>query len=152
MTTPDLSTPTLSGFIAWTRAVMGIPTTAIADNDPGYQIAFDVAMDLVPQDFAGVAPTIYTLTVYNWGGSQLLQSQPDMNGSTFFADARTAFNINSFVAGVVDSANDVSTGEHLTVGKGLSNLQLIDLQRIKDPYGRQALAYMQSIGTLWGLT
>ena len=43
-----------------------------------------------------------------------------------------------------------------TLGKsnlpGLQNLTITDLQRIKDPYGRQAIAYMQSIGTLWGLT
>jgi len=145
-------TPSLAGFIAWTRAVMGIPTTAIPDNDPGYAISYEVALEVVPQDFAGVAPSIYTLTVYNWGGSQLIQYQQDIVGQTFFADARAAYNINSFVAGVVDSANDVSTGEHLVVGKGLQNLQLIDLQKLKDPYGRQALAYMQSIGTLWGLT
>ena len=150
--TDTYQTPSLSGFIAWTRAVMGIPTTAIADNDAGYQIAYNIAIDAVPQDFASVAPSIYTLTVYNWGGSQLLQYQQDIQGQTFFADARSAFNINSFVAGVVNSANDVSTGEGLSVGHGLQNLQLIDLQRIKDPYGRQALAYMQSIGTLWGLT
>lgn len=151
MTAP-YQTPSLDGFIAWTRAVMGIPTTAIPDNSDGYVAAYNVALDLVPQDFSGVAPTIYTLTVYNWGGSQLIQYQPDIRGQTYFADARAGYGINSFVAGVVNSANDVSTGEGLTVGQGLSNLQLIDLQRIKDPYGRQALAYMQSIGTLWGLT
>ena len=56
------------------------------------------------------------------------------------------------MAGVITNANDVSTGEGLAVGEGLKNLQLMDLQRLKDPYGRQALAFMQSIGTLWGLT
>ena len=75
--TDTYQTPSLSGFIAWTRAVMGIPTTAIADNDAGYQIAYNIAIDAVPQDFASVAPSIYTLTVYNWGGSQLLQYQQD---------------------------------------------------------------------------
>lgn len=144
-------TPSLAGFIEWTRTVMGIPSTALADEDAGYAIAYEIALDVVPQDFASLAPSIYTLTVYNWGGSQLLQTQQDYVGQTFFADARANFKINSFVAGVVNSANDVSTGEGLTVGQGLSNLQLLDLQRIKDPYGRQALSYMQSIGTLWGL-
>lgn len=151
MTTPDYSQPTLVGFIAWTRAVMGISTLVMPDDDAGFVIAFNVAQEMVPYDLA-VTPNIYTLTIYNWAGSQLLQFQQDVSGQSFFADARAAYGINSFVAGVVDSANDVSTGEHLTIGKGLQNLQLIDLQRIKDPYGRQALAYMQSIGTLWGLT
>jgi hypothetical protein len=151
MTTVIYQTPSLEGFIAWTREVMVIPTTAIPDNDPGYVAAYQIALDLIPTDLQ-LSPTIYTLTVYNWGGSQLLQFQPDINGSSFFADARAAYNMNSFVAGVVNAASDVSTSESLTIGKGLSNLQLIDLQRIKDPYGRQALAYMQTIGTLWGLT
>ena len=152
MSDPISSSPTLSGFIAWTRSVMGIPTSAIADGDVGYQIAFQIALDLVPLDLNIASTDIYTLSVYNWGGSQLLQFQQDQPAQTFVADARADFNINSFTAGVINSAADVSTSEAITVGKGLSNLQLIDLQRIKDPYGRQALAYMQSIGTLWGLT
>ena len=152
MTAPDYSQPTLEGFIAWTRAVMGLPTVVIPDDDVGYIVTFKVAKDMVPEILQSGSPTIYTLTVYNWAGSLLLQFQPDIQGQTFFQDARAGFGINSFVAGVIDSAGDVSTNEHLIVGTGLSNLQIVDLQRIKDPYGRQALAYMQSIGTLWGLT
>jgi len=131
---------------------MGIPTVALADNDPGYAYAFQIALDLVPLDFSTASPDIYTLTVYNWGGSQLLQFQQDYAGQTWFASARASYGINSFVAGVINSAADSSTSESLTIGKGLSNLSLIDLQRLKDPYGRQALAWMQTIGTLWGLT
>jgi len=152
MSDPITSPPTLTGFIAWSRAVMGIPTIALADNDPGYAYAFQIALDLVPLDFSTASPDIYTLTVYNWGGSQLLQFQQDYAGQTWFASARASYGINSFVAGVINSAADSSTSESLTIGKGLSNLSLIDLQRLKDPYGRQALAWMQTIGTLWGLT
>ena len=46
MTTDTYQTPSLSGFIAWTRAVMGIPTQAIPDNDPGYQIAYEIALEV----------------------------------------------------------------------------------------------------------
>ena len=121
MADPIVSPPTLDGFIAWAYAVMGIPTTAISPDDPGWNYAFIVAVDLVPTDFANTLKDIYTLTVYNY-------------------------------AGVVTSASDVSTSETLAVGQGLQNLGLLDLQRIKDPYGRQAVAYMQTLGTLWGLT
>jgi len=152
MSDPIISPPTLTGFIAWTRAVMGVPTTAIADSDPGYAYAFQIALDVVPQDFSAASPDIYTLTVYNWGGSQLIQFQQDITGQTYFADLRAAFGVNNFVAGVVSSASDVSTSESLTIGKGLQNLDLMSLQRIKDPYGRQAVSFMQSLGTLWGLT
>lgn len=143
--------PTLAGFIAWTRTVMGIPTTVMADNDPGYEYAFEVAKDMVPLDLNKIA-SIYTLTVYNWGGSLLIQFQADPPGFTFFADARKAYGVNSFTAGVIEHASDSSTAESMVIGQGLKNLDILSLQRIKDPYGRQAVAYMQSIGTLWGLT
>lgn len=143
--------PTLAGFIAWTRAVMGIPTTVMADSDPGFENAFLIAKDLVPLDL-GKVPNIYTLTVYNWAGSLLIQFQSDPTGFTFFTDARKAYGVNSFTAGVIEHASDSSTAESMAIGQGLKNLDILSLQRIKDPYGRQAVAYMQSIGTLWGLT
>ena len=152
MTNPIVYPPTLEGFIAFTRTTMGIPLTAIFDTDPGYAISFQVALDLVPYDFAKSSPDIYTLTVYNFAGSQLLQTQPDSPGQTYFAEVRKAYGINSFVAGVIDTSADSTTSQHMLVGQGLQNLSIMDLQRLKDPYGRQALAYMQAIGTLWGLT
>jgi len=152
MADPIVSPPTLEGFIAWAYATMGIPTTAMSPTDPGWEYAYIVAVDLVPTDFAGTLKDIYTLTVYNWAGSQLLQFQQDYVGQSFFAATRKAYGINNFIAGVVTSANDVSTGETLAVGRGLQDLGLLDLQRIKDPYGRQAVAFMQTIGTLWGLS
>jgi hypothetical protein len=152
MTNPIVYPPTLEGFIAFTRTTMGIPLTAIFDTDPGYAISYQVALDLVPLDFARSSPDIYTLTVYNFAGSQLLQTQPDAPGQTYFAEVRKAYGINSFVAGVIDTSADSTTSQHMLVGQGLQNLSIMDLQRLKDPYGRQALAYMQAIGTLWGLT
>jgi hypothetical protein len=152
MTNPIPAPPTLDGFIAWTRAIMGIPTTALPDSAPGYAYAYQVALDLVPLDFSGTLPDIYVLTVYNLAGSLLIQWQQDEPGQTYFEELRIKFNMDGFVAGVITSANDVSTGQTLTVGKGLQNLDLISLQAIKNPYGRQAIAFMQSLGTLWGLS
>jgi len=152
MTDPITSPPTLAGFIAWSRAVMGLTTIVIADTDIGYSYAYQVSLDLVPMDFSVLAPDIYTLAVYNMAGSNLLQWQQDMPGQTFFAYARASYGINNFVAGVINSAADSTTSEALSVGKGLQNLDLISLQAIKNPYGRQAIAFMQSLGTLWGLT
>ena len=152
MTDPIDTVPTLAGFIAWSRVAMGIPTTAIADDAPGYAAAYQVAIAVVPTDYAATEGAIYTLTVYNWAGSQLIQFQHDIRGQSFFEDARRAFGVNSFVAGVVNSASDEGTSESLTIGKGLQNLSLMDMQRLKDPYGRQALAFMQTFGTLWGLS
>jgi hypothetical protein len=152
MSDPITNPPSLIGFIAWSRAVMGLPTTAIPNDDPGYAYAYQVALNIVPYDFAYVAPDIYTLTVYNMAGSNLLQWQQDIRGQNFFAEARKSYGMNGFVAGVINSAADNSTSEALSVGQGLQNLDLISLQAIKNPYGRQAIAFMQSLGTLWGLT
>jgi hypothetical protein len=152
MADPIVSPPSLNGFITWAQAVMGIPTTAMSPTDPGWNYAYVVALDIVPRDFAVAVPDIYTLTVYNWAGSQLLQFQQDYPGQTYFTQLRAQFGINNFVAGVVNSAGDVSTHEALSIGHGLRDLSLLDLQRIKDPYGRVALSYMQQLGTLWGLT
>jgi len=152
MASPIAAAPTLDGFIAWSRNVMGIPTTAIADNDPGYAYAYQVSLDLIPLDFSGTLSDIYVLTVYNFAGSLLIQWQSDIDGQTYFEELRAKYNINGFVAGVISAANDVSTGQTLAVGKGLQNLDLISLQAIKNPYGRQAIAFMQALGTLWGLS
>ena len=152
MTSPITNPPTLAGFVAWSQAVMGLKTTFIAPDDLGYAYAFQIALAMVPTDINVMSPDIYTLTVYNWAGSQLLQYQQDITGQTFFETARQKYGINNFVAGVIKDAADQATSQAMAVGHGLQDLTLVDLQRIKDPYGRQALAYLQTLGTLWGLT
>ena len=152
MTSPISNPPTLAGFVAWSQAVMGIKTIYIAPDDIGYTYALQIALAMVPTDINIMSPDIYTLTVYNWAGSQLLQYQQDIPGQTFFETARQKYGINNFVAGVIKEAADQATSQGMAIGHGLQNLTLVDLQRIKDPYGRQALAYLQTLGTLWGLS
>lgn len=148
---PITSPPTLAGFQAWAAMVMGLSPTVIAPNDPGYAYAFQVATDLVPQTLMAI-PDLYTLAVYNFAGSQLLQFQNDLPNSTFFADARKGYGINSFTPGVITESHDVSSGQTMAVGKGLQNLDVLSLQLLKNPYGRQALMLMQTTGTLWGIS
>lgn len=148
-TLPD-TIPTIAGFEAWCRAVMGITTTAMPVNDPGFTYAFTFANSLVPAYMSCIDPTIYTATVYNLGGSNVLQYQQDQTGQTFFTTARASYGINSFVAGVISSSGDEATSDTFAVGHGLQNLDLISLQAIKNPYGRQAMAYLQAMGTVWG--
>lgn len=152
MSDPIVSPPSLTGFIAWARVIMGIPMAAMSDDDAGWLYAFTIAMDWVPTDISLISADLYTLAIYNWGGSQLLQFQQDYTGQIFFTSARTSFKLDNFVAGVVGASADSSTSGTYIVGKGLSNMDIISLQRVKDPYGRQAIAIMQSLGTNWGLT
>jgi hypothetical protein len=49
---PIESTPTLQGFTDWVYTVMGIPTTALAPDDAGFAYAFQVALEMVPQNYS----------------------------------------------------------------------------------------------------
>ena len=143
--------PTLSGFTAYCRA-NGFTSAAIPDGDPGFDIDFAIALAWVPCVLNSVSCALYTYTVYQWGASVMINRQQDQVGSTFFADLRSKFLIDNFVPGVISSASDQGTAESLTVGTALSNMSVADLQRTKDPFGREALATMMAAGGFWGLS
>ena len=148
---PD-TTPTLAGFLTFCRTVVGIPIAAMPDADPGFATALAFAQEWIPDQIATYSPTLSTSAVYNWAASSIIQFQPDITGQVYFQGLRKSFGVTNFVPGVITTASNEATSDSVTAGKGLQNLQLIDLQRAKDPYGRQALAILQSLGTLWGLT
>lgn len=146
------TTPTLVGFTAYCRNVAGITSTVMPDNDPGFQIALDVGLAWIPCILNQISPALYTYTVYQWGVSWLLQWQNDQSGQTFFREMRSLYGVNNLVPGVISSTSDESTSTSLTVGAGLSNLDLVSLQEIKNPYGRAAIATLMSLGPVWGLS
>jgi hypothetical protein len=146
------TTPTLAGFITFCRNVVGISTDAMPDADPGFQNALDYAALWIPLYLNQLSPGLFTVCTYNWAASLLIQYQQDQPGQVFFAQARQSYGISNFVPGVISSASNEATSQSMTIGKGLSNMSLTDLQRVKDPYGRQALAILMDLGTLWGLT
>jgi hypothetical protein len=146
------NTPTLAGFIAFCRGVVGISVEAMPDESPGFQQGLDFAQLWIPLTLAQIQPPIYTLAVYNWGASLVLQFQQDQPGQVFFTNARSSFGVSNFLPGVINSASNDATSQSMTIGVGLQNLTLTDLQRSKDPYGRAALAILQDLGTMWGLS
>jgi hypothetical protein len=145
------NTPTLAGFITFCRNVVGITTDAMPDANTNFQYALDYSKLWIPVYLNSMSPPIYTLAVYNWGASYLIQFQQDQPGQIYFQNLRSSFGVSNLVPGVISNAHNEATSQGMTVGKGLSNLTLTDLQRIKDPYGRAALAILQDLGTLWGL-
>jgi len=146
------TSPTLAGFTTFCRSIVGISTSVMPDNDAGFQQALDYANEWIPNQIAIYSPPLYTAAVYNWAASLLIQYQPDQSGQVFFSNARNSFGISNFVPGVISSASNEATSQSMTVGKGLSNMSLTDMQRVKDPYGRNALAILMDIGSLWGLS
>ena len=144
--------PTLEGYIGFCRTIAGITPLVMPSTSTGFEETFCFAKQWVPQDQLQCAsPMLYTAAVYNWGVSLLIELQPDQPGQCFFQDLRKTFRTNNFVPGVISSAADQSTSDSLTVGKALSNMSLMDLQRANDPFGRRALGICMEMGSLWGL-
>lgn len=160
--------PTLTGYLAFLRDVAGIPVPALPDNAPVIPISLSVSLGIVNMQLQCVGyvptailaqaglptngPTIYDLACYNLATDRLINFAPDQSGSTFFADLRSSFSINTFVAGVIASTFDQGTGQTMVVPDAMKGLTLSDLQRLKTPYGRQYLEFAQAAGDLWGIT
>jgi len=145
--------PTLDGYIRFVRGVMGVPDTAISDDNPTLECCFQSALELIPKQLGlECLPIIYTNTVYNAGGSLLLRYAIDTPPSTYFADLRKTLGLNNAVYGLVNSAADQGTSGSMTISDALSNLSLADLMLMQDPYGRAAVAVLMEMGSLWGYT
>lgn len=151
--------PTLAGFLAWVYATMGVPTSVINITTPALTYAFNFSVAIVNIDFQAIpvgpppsTDTLYEFMVYLLGGSNLINWAQDTAPSTYWTDLRAALKINSFIPGWVSSSADQGTSEAMTVPEFFKNLTLSDLQLMKDPYGRQYLAFAQKYGDMWGRT
>lgn len=158
MTTPK---PTLAGFLTFIRQNMGISATVLPDNSPVIPMAYAVALEIANVGVQLASALIYQLMVYNLAGSNLINYAQDRSGAPnvtgsdlpFFANARKQWNLLGFVSGVIQSTNDESTGGSLVVQDAAKNFTLANLQQLKDPWGRQYLAFAQSYGpSVWGLS
>lgn len=155
-------TPTLAGFQAFIANVMQVPPTALPSSSPVIAMALAVAMELVNHQILRASPLMYQLAVYNLAGSNLINYAEDVPDAPpvpnsdpqlpYFAHLRQEWNINGFVAGVVQFASDVSTSQQLVVQEAAKMFTLSDLQNLKDPYGRRYLDIAQKVGTDWGLS
>lgn len=145
--------PTFEGFLGFVRGVMGVPVTAIADDSPTLMCCYQSALELVPCGMGlQFLPIIYTNTVYNAGGSLLLNYANDVPPSTYFADMRKKLGVGKLITGLMSSASDQGTSGSIVIGEALSNLTLGDLMMMQDPYGRQVVAVLMELGQPWGLT
>jgi hypothetical protein len=166
--------PTVAGFIAFIRAVVGITPDILPDDAPVIVMALSVATAIVnpalrivpvPGSFLPEATktSIYVLACYNLASDNLinyaqdLPDAPPVQGSDpptpFFAWTRKQWNINGFVSGVVQSTSDEGTSVSMVVQDAAKNFTLSNLQNLKTPYGRQYLAFSQDFGpSTWGVT
>lgn len=145
--------PTYDGFVRFVRGVMGVPATIIADDDSTLKCCYASALELVTTGMGlRTLPVIFTSTVYNAGGSLLINYAEDIPPSTYWADIRKQFGIGGAITGLMTSAADQGTSGSTVIGDALSNLSLMDLMMMQDPYGRRVIAVLMEMGTLWGVT
>jgi hypothetical protein len=145
--------PTFAGFVGFVRNTMRVPDSVISDDDLTLHYCYKAALEFVPGDQGlYLIPTIYTSTVYNCGGSLLLNYAEDVPPSTFWEDTRGVMGIGGAITGLMTSASDQGTSGSTVIGEAMSNLSLADLMMLKDPYGRRVIAVLMEMGSIWGLT
>lgn len=154
--------PNIADFTTFIYSVVKIPQSVLPPSDPTIGYAYAVAFEIVNPAIGTASAILYSQAVYNLGVSNIInfaQDQPgapDVEGSNppqpYFANLRTQWKINNFVAGEVSSSSDEGTSQSLEVPEWVKKMSLAELQYVKDPYGRQYLAIAQRYGTLWGLT
>lgn len=156
---PGIQPPTLAGFQTFIVNTMGISNAILDPNDSVICMAFTVALDMVNTAIACISPDIYTLAVYNLGGSNIINFAQDQVGAPdylntnlpFFAYLRQKYNILGYVSGTIQAASDVSTSETMVVPDYAKDMSLYELQLAKDPFGRRYLSFAQMFGPLWGI-
>ena len=151
-------TPTPAGFLTFVRNGMGISTEVLPDDSVWLTYAYDNAICLVNQALCLVAPSIYNL-----GGSNLIQFAQDLNGAPdvegskppmpYFQFTRKQFLMNSYVSGTIQSTSDEGTSSSFVVPEAAETLTFADLELAKTPWGRVYLGIAQKYGsTTWGLS
>jgi len=98
-------------------------------------------------------PSYYAWAVYNLAGHFLIMFAQDTPPSTYFADLRDKYGMNTFVPGVIQASHDQGTGQAFIVPDFVKNMTLADLGYLKTPWGRFYMGLAQAYGpTIWGLT
>jgi hypothetical protein len=144
--------PTLSGFLSFIRNQMAISTVVLPDGSDVISQAFELSLATVNSALT-ISPLLYNTAVYNLGGDILINFAPDQSGQTYFETLRSNYKIYDFAPGVVTSSSDGGTSTSLTNLEAMKNFTLMDLQRLKTPYGRVYIGIAQAYGpNVWGLS
>lgn len=154
--------PTLAGFTQFIYTVMGIPEAAAPSGSEYITWAYDTAIATVHPFLRRAAGPIYLQAVYNFAGDWFVTWAPDQPGVLYPTDnpqklgylawLRQKWNLTGFVAGVVQSSNDQTTGQTLVVPDAFKTLDIQSLLQLRTPWGRAYLALAQKVGGNWGIT
>lgn len=145
----------IAAFIAFIRDIMGVPDTTLPDSSPYIIYSLTGAVNTVLLNIQCASPFLYQDALNNLAADNLInwtQDSPTADPKDYWAKLRASFGCNNFAAGVVQSANDNSTGMSALVPDFFKGLTMSNLQNLKTPYGRRYLAIVQDWGSIWGLT
>ncbi len=174
--------PSLAGFTDFIFNRMQVPTTALANTDPLINEIYNYSLQTVNVNLSGIPqppfpspyplpaapslnpyPSLYAIAVYNLGGDALVNvaldqsNAPTIAGTNpaakFWAYTRSLYKIDSFLAGVVQSTSDNGSSTSLQLPEMMAQLNLMDLQTLKTPWGRRYMQIAQQMGpTDWGIS
>jgi hypothetical protein len=152
-------------LVVTTLAATVSPPATNTAGSPWLGYAFTQAQNLVltpgrhmwgnfPYPSAGID---YTLAVYNCAGHIQIKITPDQVvdniSRRYFQEQRNEYKLLNLSAGLVMSSSNVDTSSSFAVSDSMKQLTLTDLDVIKTPWGRSALAYMQDYGpTVWAVS
>lgn len=139
-------------FLTFIRNSMGISSVNLPDNSTDIDNAFNLSISLVNDLIQQVSTSLYDSAVYNLGGHYLIEFAADQPGLTYFSDARTSFDINGFLPGVIQSSGDQGTSEAMLVPDFFKEFQMSDLDVMKTPWGRFYLGIAQKLMYNWGIS
>lgn len=139
--------PTFSGFIEFLRNQVQVSEEAMPTSSPSAKFAYEAAIEIVNTDIQKVMPALYLQAVYNLATSFLV----NFGIEEIFAVTRKNLGLNTFSPGPVTQASDNGTSASRLVPDFYKNLSLLDLQMLKDPFGRIYLSIAQQFGSLWVL-
>jgi hypothetical protein len=142
----------MTDFQYFIYSVMLIPVAYLPTTSPTIAEAFAVSQCTVDPFIRQASPVYYNLAFYNFGGDYIINNAVDVECDAYFENLRKKWNINGFVAGVVQSTSDMSTSTSLKVPEVYDNLSPFDLQLNKTPYGRQYMAIASKFSDIWGIS
>ena len=141
----------------WAAGIVSVVAAASTPILPGDDVT---VTGLSPNTYNGTVQVLatpddthFTYVKSQPGSSPAVITAAAQVSEYFFNKLRRQLRLNSFVPGVVTSANDLSTGAGLLNPDFLRYLTFENLQLIKTPWGRAYLAVAQKWGpTLFGLS
>jgi len=146
------TTPNVTDLYTFLQTIVQVPSSAFSSNSPYLPWALSYAEEKTLLVLYAIGQDYYCFAVYLLATSFLINWCPDQSGQQFFANLRSQWNLTGFVGGTVQSSADQATSESLLSPEFLKSLTPMQLQALRDPYGRQWLAMQADYSNAWGIS